>query len=154
LPDWLSETPPDQPVAEELIPDPPSATPDEVPIAQPVADPLGHPLFERIGIDPETERIVDWTRFNSWLEGQRQLCELRPPAESDPDPFHLARKQLAVWFDLKKNRDRLERADPAALRNDPALREFMSHFERYGLEKLARLWEYVDFLLENRRRSS
>ena len=30
----------------------------------------------------------------------------------------------------------------------------MSHFERYGLDKQARLWEFVDFLIETRRRDA
>jgi hypothetical protein len=64
----------------------------------------------------------------------------RPPAGRDADPFQAARRQLAAWFDLPKSRSRLARGETAALREDSALHRFMSHFERYGADRQARLW--------------
>jgi hypothetical protein len=78
--------------------------------------------------------------------------ELPPPGESDPDPFRTARKQLAAWFELEKNQDRLASGNLLALRHDPALHQYLAHFEQYGTEKLRRLWEYVEFLIEHRKR--
>ena len=40
--------------------------------------------------------------------------ELPGPSESDADPFQTARKQLAIWFDQEKNRDRLKKGDTMA----------------------------------------
>jgi len=99
---------------------------------------------------------VDWARLNAWLADQRrgQAADLPAPAESDPDPFSTARKQLVGWLDLPENRDRLARGEAIAVRHDLRLRQYMSHFERYGLDKLARLWEYVDFLIEARVRKA
>jgi hypothetical protein len=121
-----------------------------------------------MGIDPVSERVVDWGRLRAWLDGQRQRptaatgggpegqedCSpgLTVPSESDADPFHTARKELAAWFDREKNRERLARGDATAIRHDATLQLFMSHFERYGRDKLARLWEYVEFLIETRAR--
>jgi hypothetical protein len=150
LPDWLSE--PSAEVPAEVVAEPaePAGAPAEPP---PVAAPVGESLLERMGIDPVSERVVDWGKLKAWLDGQRQqTAELPIPEDSDPDPFHTARKQLAAWFDLEKNRERLARGDATAIRHDVALQPFMSHFERYGRDKLARLWEYVEFLIETRQR--
>jgi hypothetical protein len=149
LPDWLSESSDESP-AEAAEPEAVPAPPAPVPVAAPVGD----SLLERMGIDPVAERVVDWARFNAWVEGQRnrQLADLPAPSESDPDPFHTARKQLVAWLDLAENRDRLARGETIAVRQDPRLRDYMSHFERYGLDKVARLWEYVDFLIDARTR--
>ncbi len=151
LPEWLTESPAEEEPA-EAPPEPVRTVPPRVPIATPVAN----GLLERMGIDAATERVVDWARFNAWVEEQRkhQLAELPLPEESDPDPFHTARKQLVLWLDLAENRDRLARGQPLALRQDVRLQRYMSHFERYGLDKLARLWQYVDFLIEARARKS
>lgn len=150
LPEWFddvaAEEPPPPP-EEPVVPPEPA-----VPIAPPVAAPVSGGLLERMGIDPLTEQVVDWGKLKAWLEVQvrQRPGELPAPTEFDPDPFQTARKQLAAWFDLKKNRDRLACGDIAALRDDPALSLFMRHFERYGIEKQARLWEFVDFLIETR----
>jgi hypothetical protein len=151
LPDWLTESSDDSP-DEATEPEPAPPDPDPVPVAVPVGD----TLLERMGIDPVTERVVDWARLNAWLADQRrgQAADLPAPAESDPDPFSTARKQLVGWLDLPENRDRLARGEAIAVRHDLRLRQYMSHFERYGLDKLARLWEYVDFLIEARVRKA
>jgi hypothetical protein len=158
LPDWLTDLPtadrppepePSPPLAERVVP---SASP--VPIAPPIASPIGTTLLERMGIDPISQRVVDWARFEAWREAQRLFVDELPlPPDSDPDPFHTARKRLAVWFDLQKNRERLARGDRTGIHNDIALQRFMSHFDQFGRDKLARLWEYVDFLIETRRGS-
>jgi hypothetical protein len=159
LPDWLDEPPAEAPA--EVAPE------SDAPAAEP-APPVGGSLLERMGIDPVSERVVDWGKLRAWLDGQRQQptaatgggpegqedCSpgLTVPSESDPDPFHTARKELAAWFDREKNRERLARGDATAIRHDATLQLFMSHFERYGRDKLARLWEYVEFLIETRAR--
>ncbi len=154
-PDWLSEVEGAAPAPEPEATEATTAEPAEVPIAPPVAAPVGAGFLERIGIDPVAERVVDWAKLKKWLEVQMQQRpgELPVPAESDPDPFQTARKQLAAWFDLPKNRDRLACGELSALRQDPVLLEFMKHFERYGREKQARLWEFVDFLIDTRLRN-
>ena len=94
---------------------------------------------------------MDWARFEAWRKAQRLFVDELPlPPETDPDPFHTARKRLAGWFALEKNRERTERGDRAGIHNDIALQHFISHFEQFGRDKLARLWEYVDFLIETR----
>ncbi len=149
LPEWLSDLPtaePPPPPAEPIVPVAPA-----VPIA-PLATPVGAGLLERMGIDPVSERVVDWGKLKKWLAGQMRAAELPAPSDSDPDPFQTARKQLAAWFDLPKNRDRLACGELSALREDAALREFLSHFARYGLDKQARLREFIEFLIESRLR--
>jgi hypothetical protein len=150
LPEWLSDQPAEEPSPPPEEPAEPAAP--EVPVAPPVAAPVGS-LLERMGIDPATERVVDWGKLKAWLEVQmrQRPGELPAPTDLDPDPFQTARKQLAAWFDLKKNRDRIASGETAELRDDPALRLFLSHFERYGAEKQERLWQFVDFLIETRR---
>jgi hypothetical protein len=150
LPEWLGELPTEESSAPPAEPEVPIAP--AVPVAPPVAAPVGGGLLERIGIDPVTEQVVDWGKLKAWLAEQfrKRPGELPVPSEFDVDPFQAGRKQLAAWFDLPKNRDRLARGEAAALREDPALRLFLSHFERYGADKLARLWEFVEFLIETR----
>jgi hypothetical protein len=153
LPDWLSDSDDDS-LAEAAEAE---AAPAPVePAEGPAPAPVGDSLLERMGIDPVTERIIDWPRFNAWLEDQRhqQAADLPLPAPNDIDPFHTARKQLVVWMDLPENRERLERGEMVAVRQDPRLGRYMRHFERYGRDKMARLWEYVDFLIEARTRKA
>ncbi len=156
LPDWLLELPAIPPAEPEPLPpmaDPVTPPEDPVPMAPPLAAPIGSTLLERMGIDPVSESVVNWTRFEAWREAQRLLLDELPlPPEADPDPFHTARKRLATWFDLEKNRERLTRADRMGIHNDIALQRFISHFDQFGRDKLARLWEYVDFLIETRTR--
>jgi hypothetical protein len=159
VPDWLSDVAGAEPSAPEPA-SPPLAAPVAVgtagvPIAPPVASPVGNALLERMGIDPVTERVVDWGKLKRWLEEQvrQRPGELPVPPETDADPFQTARRQLADWFDLPKNRDRLACGELSALRQDAALVLFMGHFERYGRDKLARLWEFVDFLIDARLRN-
>ena len=167
LPDWFDESSPSEdaePEPEEPEPEAPAspplaapvaAAPAEVPIAAPVAAPVGGSLLQRMGIDPTTERVVDWAKLKAWISeqlAQRPGGELPVPTEFDADPFQTARKQLAAWFALKKNQERITQGEDAAIRQDPALQQFMNHFVRFGAEKQAHLWEFVDFLIETRRR--
>jgi hypothetical protein len=157
LPDWLNEAPAEEPPPPPAEPaEPPVPVAPAVPIAPPVAAPVGGGLLERIGIDPLTEQVVDWGKLKAWLQDQmrQRPGELPVPTEMDPDPFQTARRQLAAWFDLPKNRDRVKYGERAAIREDPALRLFMNHFQRYGADKQARLWEFVDFLIEARSRDA
>src|SRR5262249_6707649 len=142
VPDWLqdvsaAEPPPGPEPAPAPLP-PVAVSAAGVPIAPPVAAPVGHALLERMGIDPVSERVVDWAKLKRWLEEQmrQRPGELPVPPETDADPFQMARKQLAAWFDLPKNRERLRCGELSALRQDPALVQFMAHFERYGRDKL------------------
>jgi hypothetical protein len=177
LPDWLREMQPDEPSAEPAAPAavpgwveeslppapaavarpvdlPPSAPPP--PLAQPVGTPppllSGAALLEKMGLDPATGRVVDQAKFDRWQMEQQHRTgeELRLPPGTDPDPFRTARKQLAAWMDLEKNRRRLAAGDVDGLKRDPALQAFLGHFARYGGQKLANLWQYVDFLIEHR----
>jgi hypothetical protein len=165
VPDWLQEDPPAgtaAPLPGWLTDSNDDATDEEaesssvelMPVKVPVATLVGNNLLERMGIDPSTEHVVDWGKFNAWVEEQRrqQLAELPVPEESDPDPFHTARKQLVLWMDLAENRERLAKGRSLDARQDVRLQRYMNHFERYGLDKLARLWQYVDFLIEARTR--
>ncbi|HEX5272934.1 MAG TPA: GYF domain-containing protein [Gemmataceae bacterium] len=158
LPEWLAEPPVEEEAEAEAEPEPEAEEPavpvaPAVPLAAPVAPPAGG-LLGRMGIDPVTEQVVDWGRLKAWLQSQleKRPGELPVPNEFDQDPFQAARKHLAAWFDLPKNRERIANGDTPAVRDDPALKAFMSHFERYGVDKQARLWEFVDFLIETRRR--
>jgi hypothetical protein len=153
LPEWLGALPTE---GEPARPEGPAApVAPAVPIAPPVAAPVAGGLLERMGIDPLTEQVVDWGKLKRWLEAQMRVRPgaLAVPGESDPDPFQTARKQLAAWFSQEKNRERLARGDTESVRGDPLLHEFMSYFERYGADKQARLWEFVDFLIESRLRN-
>jgi hypothetical protein len=151
LPEWLGDLPGDGPPP----PAPEVPVAPAVPVAPPVAAPVGGGLLERMGIDPLTEQVVDWGKLKRWLEAQMRVRPgaLPVPSESDPDPFQTARKQLAAWISQERNRERLACGDTESVRGDPLLREFMSHFDRYGADKQARLWEFVDFLIESRLRN-
>jgi hypothetical protein len=161
-PDWLRDLlPPD---AEAAPAPPPLARPVTLPpgappppLAQPVipAAAGGEDLLERMGIDARTGAVVDPEKFERWQDEQRRrhFGELPAPAESDPDPFRTARRQLPAWLDLDKNQARLAAGDVEAVKRDPALQGFLAHFRRYGPEKAAHLAEYLDFLIEHRKRS-
>lgn len=119
----------------------------------PPADLTAVALLERMGVDPVSGRLVDAKKLEAWLREQRRQMpnELPFPPESDPDPTHTARKQLAAWLDSDKNRARLAKGDVAAIRNDPSLKVFMNHFSRYGSSKQEGLWKYLEFLIERRK---
>ncbi len=177
LPDWLAEmrplaapapkplpppasrvTPPPAPAASPPASGPGAGPfyvkrePPRPPAAVPEAPPVGAPVLDRMGIDPATGRVVDRVKFDAWQEEQRLLQseELPAPRDYDADPFRTARKQLAAWMDLDKNRDRLARGDFNALRHDAALQRFLLHFEKYGSEKCKNLRDYTEFLIEAR----
>jgi len=128
------------------------AAPAEVPGTPPVASRPDSAVLATMGIDPASGRVVDPARFRQWQQQQHRQAaqELPPPPPGDPDPFRTARKQLAAWFDLPRNQQRLATGDAAGLRHDPVLREYLGTFQRFGADKAARLAEYVDFLIDNR----
>jgi hypothetical protein len=160
-PEWLRDVLPAGNREPASAPPPPVARPVALPpgaapppLAQPV-HPAGGDLLERMGIDPRTGAITDPEKFERWQDEQRRqhFGELPPPADSDPDPFRTARRQLPAWLDLDKNQARLAAGDVEAVKRDPALQGFMAHFQRHGREKVAHLEEYLDFLIEHRKRS-
>lgn len=171
LPDWMSEkspspapAPPAPPAREPSAPAPqPPPTPAKTaareapppvspPLAMPVGPSTGSVLLEGMGIDPATGRVVDPTKFAAWQGQQGSLNseELPPPRDYDPDPFRTARKQLASWVSQEKNQERLARGERAQFRQDPVLIQYLRHFEKYGSEKCKNLWDYLEFLLDNR----
>ena len=144
----------EQPVVEP--PAPPALPLSEgigIPLASPIATTpaasppaSGYELLARMGIDPLTGEVIDQAKFRGWQQEQRpesphNLSELPPPPPSDPDPFRTARKLLAGWLNQDKNAARLASGGSRALRQEPVLQAFMKHFEKYGPEKLTRLWE-------------
>ena len=162
--------PPSPSLADPVLPEagtaPPLAGPVPIPMATPITPVVkpslpaessspGYGLLEQMGIDPVSGKVVDPDRFRSWQQEQEQsqssLGELPLPSPSDADPFRTARKQLANWFDLEKNVSRLASGNLYGLRHDPVLQEYMKFFEQFGLDKLAHLWEYVEFLIDHRK---
>jgi hypothetical protein len=77
----------------------------------------------------------------------------------DPQPAYLsvqeaftkARNDLASWVDLERNRRRVLAEGFKSIRQDPALRKFIETHRRYGNEIVQKLWDYLAFLVDNRR---
>jgi hypothetical protein len=61
-------------------------------------------------------------------------------------------QEIHRWVDLDENQPLVLRGDMEAMWWDARLQEVLARYQGYGNVLLTRLWQYLEFLAENRRR--
>ena len=111
------------------------------------------PTPAEMGYNPDTGQIIDPVRYSQWLRDQKQKkAQQQAAAMTVQEAFMKARNDLGNWVDLDKNRQLILTGDMEAIRNDPAIKTFMLAHLKYGQEVLHKLWSYLEFVIENRRK--
>jgi serine/threonine protein kinase len=106
-----------------------------------------------MGYNPETGQVLDPVKFRKWQRDQ----QLKKEAEMTPGPtsyeaFLKARVHLDRWLDFERNRRPILAGDMDFVRQDPDIQRFMQYYTRFGQEIIYKLWQYLEFMVENRRK--
>jgi serine/threonine protein kinase len=134
----------------------PVATParSAIPVATAVAAPYptATALLES-GFDPETGQIFDAAKFKVWQRDQQaKRDQASAAAPTTGELFQKARVHLDRWLDFDRNRRPIMAGDMEFIRQDPDIQRFMHYYARYGQEMLHKLWQHLQFMVENRRK--
>ena len=169
LPDWLADVrqaegegagpaaspPPPSKTAEEVAaeilltesPDGAERGPSSVPLP-------GPPVAGGRGPTPHSGRSPDP------LVGRRSPGEHGPPrlqapparpTESFDIAFRRAMKEVHHWVEQEENQPLVLRGNLDAIRRDAGFQELLQRYQGYGPEMVHKLWQYLHFLIENRR---
>src|SRR5207302_1364300 len=84
--------------------------------------------------------------------GPRQPEPAAQPAEPFDVIFRRARVEIQRWVDLEENRSLVLRGDMEAIGRDACLQEVLRRYQYHGHELTQKLWQYLEFLVENRRK--
>lgn len=148
-------TPP-APVPPQSAPVPGPSVPAAARISPPIpAPPPALPSPQETGYDPATGQILDAAKFKKWQREQQQLQQQAAAAESGEtiyETFRRARNILSAWADLDEKRDLLTRGNMNEVRQDPEIVRIMQSYQGYGHELVRKLWDNLEFLVENRRK--
>jgi hypothetical protein len=60
-------------------------------------------------------------------------------------------KEVHQWVDSDENRSLVLRGSMEAIRRDAGFHELLARYQGYGPELAHKLWQYLWFLVENRR---
>jgi hypothetical protein len=105
------------------------------------------------GFDAETGRVLDPEKFRRWQKEQKRLKdELAAAGPTSFEQFLKARVHLDRWLDFDRNRRPILAGDTEFIRQDRDIQRFMQHYARYGPEMVHKLWQYLQFMVENRRK--
>jgi len=116
-------------------PPPPPATPAEM------------------GYDPDTGQILDQAKFTKWQKLQREKqSQTAVGGLSVSAVFEKARIHLDRWLDFDRNHRPIMAGDMEYIRKDPDIQRFMHFHARYGPDMLHKLWNHLQFMVENRRK--
>jgi serine/threonine protein kinase len=110
-------------------------------------------IVEESGHDPDTGEIFDPVKFRNWQRAQ--AAKQRPSPATAPsvsEIFQKGRTQLDAWLDLERNRRPILAGDMDYIRQDRDIQRFMQYHARFGPEMLHKLWQYLQFMIENRRK--
>jgi hypothetical protein len=137
------------------VPAPPA--PVAPPGARPAiaAPPIKRPSPQETGYDPDTGQILDPVKFKKWQREQQQLAEqaaASEPGETIYETFRRARNALSAWADLDQNQPLLIRGNMNEVRQDPEVHRMMQSYQAYSHELVRKLWDFLEFLVENRRK--
>lgn len=130
------------------------ATPARTPL------PSGHrpaastsPSIQEMGFDPDTGQIFDQAKFTKWQREQKaKQANVQAAQPSTSELFQKARVHLDRWLDFDRNRRPILAGDMEYIRKDPDIQRFMLYHARYGPEMLHKLWNHLQFMVENRRK--
>jgi eukaryotic-like serine/threonine-protein kinase len=124
----------------------------QVPAARPVPPPPAATPAE-MGYDPDTGQILDQAKFTKWQRQQREK-QIQAPAGglSVAGVFEKARVHVDRWLDFERNRRPIMAGDMEYIRKDPDIQRFMHYHARFGPDMLHKLWNHLQFMVENRRK--
>lgn len=161
LPDWLAE------VTQPTVPQPASTTDNLLPPGtesidvELVSGPTTHaeaeiaeieaPTSDDSGFNPDTGLVEDAQKFQRWqILQQHQRTE-----EAGPDileVFRKARKEVEDWVDREDNQDRLVNDSLQSMHEDEEIKAMVHRYRGYGPEMAEKLYQHLDFMVENRRK--
>jgi hypothetical protein len=108
-----------------------------------------------MGYDPDTGQILDPVKFKAWQREQQKLREQTAAPDSGEtiyETFRRARNILSAWADLDQNHPLLVRGNLNEVKQDAELRRIMQSYQPYGNDLVRKLGDYLEFLVENRRK--
>lgn len=109
--------------------------------------------YEEMGHNPETGQVFDAVKFRKWQQQQAEKKQREAAAApSTTEAFQKARLHLDRWVDFDRNRRPIMAGDMDFVRQDPDIQRFMQHYARYGQDMVHKLWEHLQFMVENRRK--
>jgi hypothetical protein len=87
--------------------------------------------------------------------GQHGPPRTQPPPARPTEPFDVAfrraMKEVHHWVDQEANQPLILRGSLDAIRRDAGFQELLQRYQGYGPEMVHKLWQYLHFLIENRR---
>jgi len=105
------------------------------------------------GYDPETGQVFDAAKFKQWQKAeQAKQAATAVTQPSVQEVFLNARVHLDRWVDFERNRRPILTGDMDYIRQHPDIQRFLSHHARYGQEMVHKLWHYLQYTVENRRK--
>jgi hypothetical protein len=128
------------------------ATPPPPPAAPP--PPVAKPTPEEMGYDPDTGQVLDAEKYKRWTKAQKDVKTETSSSvgETIYETFLRANNVLQEWIDDETNKTLLISGGNEAVKNDPVLRGLVLSFELHGKDLMNRLWQRLDFLIDNRRK--
>ena len=111
------------------------------------------PTVAEMGHDPETGQILDPVKFKNWQRQQKEKRDREQAAvPTVGEVFEKARIHIDRWLDFDRNRRPIMAGDMEIIRRDPDIHRFMQFHARYGPDMLHKLWNHLQFMVENRRK--
>jgi hypothetical protein len=102
------------------------------------------------GFDPATGQILDPQKFNRWQREHRQ--KTGEATATLGELFTKARIHLDRWLDFDRNRRPIITGDMDYIRQHPEIQRFMGYYGRFGEDIIHKLWNHLQFMVENRRK--
>jgi hypothetical protein len=125
-------------------------------VAPPTA-PMRPPTPAETGFDPETGQVLDAAKYKQWQRDSKifknpPLSPAQTAAPSIQEVYRKARVTIDHWVDLDRNRKLILTGDMAAIRADPDIQRFLTAHAKFGQDMLYKLWQHLEFMVENRRK--
>lgn len=131
---------------------PAAAAPVSAPPVQLAQAPTAAALLDS-GFNADTGQIIDAAKFAKWQKAEQAKKQASAAAApSVGEVYEKARIHLDRWLDFDRNRRPILAGDMDFIRQDPDIVRFMSYHSRYGAALIHKLWNHLQFMVENRRK--
>jgi hypothetical protein len=139
--------------ATRTAPPPALAARAQAAVTRPAPPPPPPATPAEMGYDPDTGQILDQAKFTKWQKLQREKqSQAAPGGLGVSGVYEKARIHLDRWLDFERNRRPILAGDMEFIRKDPDIQRFMHFHARYGPDMLHKLWNHLQFMVENRRK--
>jgi hypothetical protein len=110
------------------------------------------PVIEPSGTDEESPSAAQTpaAATDSPAVPTARACTDR--SESLAEVYRRAQSAVHAWADMDVNKPLILAGDPKALRRDVAIQVILQMVERCGPEVVIRLWDHLEFIVDNRRK--